>query len=115
MVVHFDAGLDRTLGLLVQVSGAAVPELRHIEHGIEYRWRIARRSLPAVADGGFLVIVATHGQVMAAVAGENLAGRQARLEPKHAAQLDFFWSQRVVFELGRLFWNGGEKVIGLLD
>jgi len=35
--VHLDAVLDRTLGLLPQVLGTAIPELRGIEHGVEDR------------------------------------------------------------------------------
>src|SRR5690606_40114324 len=72
-VVHLDAGLDRPLGLLLQILGATIPELSGVEHGVEYGRRVARAFLPTVADGGRYVIAATDAEVVAGVAADHMA------------------------------------------
>jgi hypothetical protein len=38
---HFDGILDRTTSLRLQVSGTPIPELRHVENGVQHRRRVA--------------------------------------------------------------------------
>ncbi len=93
---HFDAGLNRTLGLGLQVFGAAVPELGDVEHGIEGGRRVARTLLPAVADRGFEIVVAAGRQVVAGVAREHARRRDARVEEQCLAEQDLVGGDRVV-------------------
>ncbi|MBB6064126.1 hypothetical protein HNR76_000652 [Pseudoxanthomonas broegbernensis] len=87
-VVHLHAGLHRALGLLHQVGRAAVPELGDVEHRVEHRRRIARPLLPAVADGNGYVVRTAGADVVAGVATDDVAARQARIEEQPRAQFD---------------------------
>jgi hypothetical protein len=67
-------------------SGTAVPELGHVQAGVEHRGRVDRAFLPVVTDGGLQVVAAAHGQVVAAVAGDEARLGQAGIEPQLLAQ-----------------------------
>jgi hypothetical protein len=71
--VHFDARQDRALRLRLKVGGPTIPELLDIEHRIVNGWCAARTLLLAVADRSRASIDASSGEVVAAVATNDLA------------------------------------------
>ena len=85
---HFHRVHDRALGLFFGILGAAVPELGHVEAGVEHRGRVDRAFLPLVADGGLEVVRAAHAEVVARVARDKARFGQAWIEPELFAQLD---------------------------
>src|SRR5690606_2524912 len=111
-VVHFHARLDRPGRLLFQVGGAAVPELRDVEYRVEGGRRVARALLPAVADGSRHVVCAAGTDGVAAIAADEVAARQARLEIEHAAQLDLRFGQLPAADFRHFRGDRLEQLVG---
>ena len=70
---HFQRVLHRAAGLLLQVCRPAVPKLRLIEHGVEYRWRIPAALLRFMTDRRRQSINAAKPDLMAGVAADVVA------------------------------------------
>ncbi|MNN23376.1 hypothetical protein D3C81_1367720 [compost metagenome] len=85
---HFLRVGDRAAGLLLEVVGAAVPELGDVHSRVEHGRRIDRPFLPVVADRGRQVVAAARAQVVAGVAGDDAGLGQARVEEQLLAQFD---------------------------
>ena len=100
-VVHLDARLHRSLGLRLEILGAAVPELRDVEHRVQHGRRAARTFLPAMTDGGRARVDAAGAQIVAGRAAKQLALGKTRLEKQLAAQFDLGGRDLVVFHLRR--------------
>ena len=97
-VRHLDAGLDRTFGLSSQILGAAVPELRIVEYGIEDGRRVSRPFLPSVADRRLEVVITAGREVVARVATEDAARRQPRIEEQRLAELDLLFRDAITLD-----------------
>src|SRR5690606_1313824 len=88
----------RTLGLFSQVGGTAVPELGHVEHRVQHRGRVARPMLPAVTDRGGDVVGAARTHAVAGITGDDVALRQARLEPQPLTEFDLFRGEALLLD-----------------
>ncbi len=115
VIGHFDAGLNRAFGLSLEVFGAAIPELRDVEDGVEHGGGIARAFLPTVADGGGQVVVAAHAEIVATVAADRAAFRETWIEEKHFAQLAAGGCDGVALECRDAVRDGFKQRLGLRD
>ena len=74
---HFDGVHGRAASLFLQVRGAAVPELLHVEHGIEGAGGVDVAELAADAFGELAVVRAGLAVVVAGGAGERVVAGEA--------------------------------------
>src|SRR5690606_5753027 len=93
--IHLDRGLDRSLGLRLQVFGAAIPELGDVADGGVDGGRIARPLLESVADRCRDAIDTAHADVVAGVAADDTAGGETAVEPQLPTQRDLLLGDRV--------------------
>ena len=112
---HLDGVDHSAAGLLLKVFGAAVPELRFVEHGVENRRRVAPPTLPVVPNGGWFLVDAAKPDVVAGIAADGMAGGQPRLEVKHLAKFQLGRHRRISGKLGGCCGNRLELLPGLGD
>ena len=99
-VGHLDRVGDRSLGLLFEAGGAAVPELRAAENAVVRDRRVAAAHLPAHADAELRVGAKALIGIMAARAADRAVGREPLVEIELPPQFDQCRRQRVGFEHG---------------
>ena len=98
---HLDRIDDWPPGLLFEILGPAVPELRRVEDRVQNRRRVAAAMLPAVADRGGLGIGTAKPEIVAGVAADYVARRQPWVEVQHRAKQDLRRCRRVARQLWR--------------
>jgi len=95
-VRHFDRIGHRSLGLLFETGGTAIPELQSAVSGIDYRGRVASAGLFAHADRDRAFIGKGKLRRMAGRAGDRAIYGELRVVVKPAAQSNRVFRRRIV-------------------
>ena len=91
----------RAAGLLLQIFGPPVPELRRVENRVQHGGRVPPAVLPPVTDGGRLSVRASEAEIVASVAADDMARGKTGVEIQHLAEFDLTGRRGVAGKLGR--------------